>query len=498
MISVPTLTKGEIPIRGLMCVVLLIHLQSYQGVNADVLDPGSVVNDQLNALQVALHQTGVDVAFNLNVNEVARAIPERPRVGMLVDIPSLLMPLSDELDAWEQTYQSQQIGALAFVMGQDHPQGQQRFSSFYEHWLASSAKNRVILSYASRDRETVLRALEVLTGQYSVLHLDFYTVQAHGDSTQPYVEQGGRLYATAGQRWVMDSAHARDIDTQVPEFLYLGESMRRDTHSVINPKSRAIRRLASSEPAVFVKERLGDEFEDSTIPEIIVPGGIALGENAVFDSNIQELQFDGTHLWLVGENGSKGLPTTQLATLKASFDFAARAQVIESDAIVDIDERGKVRVSSALEGTDLGYRMVRVDMEPFNFVTHLDARKSLVIDNSVQFHERENDVEYQVSYEVRFLQADRMRIARTEAAIVYQYRSADDSLVHIDSWGPSASSLEKRTDFIGLGRSINEVADYAAWIALFRNVHDQQLEFTQGRYEFLKIDKAGRSTPSRI
>ena len=91
-----------------------------------------------------------------------------------------------------------------------------------------------------------------------------------------------------------------------------------------------------------------------------------------------------------------------------------------------------------------------------------------------------------------------MRIARTRAAIVYRYLSDGDSVAHIDSWGPDAFRLEGRTDFEGLGASTVAAARYAAWIALFRKVHENGLPFTYGRYEFLKLEKAGRTTPARM
>ncbi len=475
--------------RALSSLIILATALIFQGGVAEVLDPNTAVNDQLKILSADLDRIGVDVAFNLNESSVARRSPQRPRIGMHIDIPSLRMASSAELLMWEQEYQAQRFGTIAFIVENELAAKRQAFSGFYQDWLASAAEHRILLSYALNDEALVREAVALLADRYAVLHVP-------ADGLQ--VEQGGRLFATAGQRWVLDSAAARDVESELPEFQYLGESMRRGTESVINPKARALRRLARAEPAVFLKERLGDEFEASTIPEIIVPGGIALGEKAVFTDIGNELRFDGERLWLNGPQGALALPEATAPLWKASFDFAARAVAIASDAIVDIDERGRVKISSALEDTDLGFRMVRIDLEPFNFVTRLDVQKSVIIDSDVEFRAVANRAQFQVEYEVRFLQSDRMRIARTEAAIVYRYRSEDGSLLHLDSWGPSAFRLEERTDFLGLGASTRELADYAAWVALFRAVHEQQVEFTYGRYEFLKIDKSGRSTPSRI
>ena len=484
--------------RVLLASFLLYQMACFQATEAEVLDPDSAVNDQLRILSAAFDLVAVDVAYNLNVPDLARANPSRPRIGMLADVPSLHMPNSEELEFWEQAYGAKQIGAVAFITGGGQTTSPQSFSSFYQQWQASAARDRLLLTYAAENQDAALQVAQVLSMHYPTRHLNLYASAPSAATPAQQVEEGGRLYATAGQRWVMDSTQARDVQASVPEFAYLGQAVRRGSTSVINPKSRAVRRLAANEPAVFLKERLGDEFEASTIPEIIVPGGIALGEEAVFNGDVKALKFDGDRLWLLSAQGQKILPEADLTTWKAGFDFAARAMAIESDAIVDIDERGRVRISSALEDTDLGFAMVRIDLEPFNFVTRLDVQKSVIIDTQVEFYDDPDSAHFQVEYEVRFLQADRMRIAKTEAAIVYRYMSSDDSVLHIDSWGPSAFSLEQRTDFTGLGNSTEDVAHYAAWIALFRSIHEQKIEFTHGRYEFLKIDKTGRSTPSRI
>ena len=485
--------------RKVACLFYCLVLLGLPVAHGAVLDPESPPQAALAELSAALDAQGLDIAYNLNVAEVARGRPERPRVGILADIPPLLQPLSPELALWEEAFLASEIGAVAFLTGQEVAGRGDDFDNFYEAWLSAPVQQRYLLSYAAADRDSAERVARVLAQGYQVYHVQPHTASEHRLSAAvPGQEFGGRLYATVGQRWVLDTAAARVLGSEIPEFLYLGESLRRNSDSILNPESRAQRRLASSEPTVFLKESLGDEFEASTIPEIIVPGGIALGENAVL-SNVRELVFADARLVLLGEDDVfRPLPEEALEVWKAAFDFSARSNSIGSDAIVDIDERGRVKISRELEDTGLGYDMVHSDTEPFNYVTRLDVRKSVIVDSRVEFINAVANSDFVSEYEVRFLQSDRMRIARTQAAIVYRYRSDNDSTMHIDSWGPDAFKLEGRTDFDGLGISTQRVARYAAWIALFRAVHAQELGFSHGRYEFLKLVKAGRSTPSRM
>lgn len=480
----------------LICCLFLLSLPAAQGA---VLDPDSPAQAVLAELSDALDAEGLDVAYNLNVVDVARGTPERPRVGILADIPALSLPLSPELQQWETALLASELGAIAFVQGQASAGQSDHYDNFYGAWLDAPLQQRYLLSYAAADRVSAERVAKVLAQGYRVFHIQPQGFPQQGASSAvPAQERGGRLYATVGQRWVLDSAAARELNSALPEFLYLGESLRRNSDSVLNPKSREERRIAAAEPAVFLKESLGDEFEASTIPEIIVPGGIALGENAVL-VDVRELRFADASLALVdGAGVARELPREALEIWKAAFDFSARSNRIGSDAIVDIDERGRVKISSALEDTDLGYDLVRIDTEPFNYVTRLDVRKSVIVDSHVEFVSAQSSIDFRSEYEVRFLQSDRMRIARTQAAIVYRYQSASDSTMHIDAWGPDAFKLEGRTDFDALGASTQAVARYAAWIALFRAVHAQELEFSHGRYEFLKLEKEGRPTPSRM
>ena len=62
------------------------------------------------------------------------------------------------------------------------------------------------------------------------------------------------------------------------------------------------------------------------------------------------------------------LPALEAKTLKALWDFVARSIAIKSDAIVDIDEAGRVRISSALRDTDAGFEIMHAYTLPFAYV----------------------------------------------------------------------------------------------------------------------------------
>lgn len=452
-----------------------------------VLDPQSPPEALLQQVAAALDAVGVDIAFNLNLRHVASQDPLRPRIGALADLPPLSFPDTPQLLAWEAAFARGEIAALALLEAEQ----EQGTDAFQQRWLDAPAHMRQLLSFSSADVATATSLQTLLAESHATLLLQ------RVEGQQP-PEAGGRLFATAGRRWVVDSVAARDMALDVPEFSLLGESLQRDSDSVIDPDSRALRRLASGEPAVFLKESLGDEFEASTIPEIIVPGGIAFGENAVLAPENIGLVFADGRMWLHQDGRRLALPQESAEVLKAAFDFAGRSERIGSDAIVDIDERGRVKLSSALKNTELGAAMVRLDLEPFNHVTSLDVLKSVIIDTEVEIEEVQGMAHFATQYEVRFLQSDRLRIARTQAALVYHYDTASQKVTFEDSWGPEAFRLEGRTDFDALGQSTVDAGRYAAWIALFRNVHGNALNFSHGRYEFLKLDKAGRATPTRM
>lgn len=486
--------------RNPLMLVACCTLLAWIPVTADVLDPESPELDILLDLSPRAEKVGLDVAFNLNLREVANPQPQRPILGALIDIPPLARPMSEEIALWEAAFGQGEIGVLALNFGTEAPPLNVTFSAFYAAWLNAKASERVFISYHVADQEAVFALSQELASTHSVLLLSNQElgalVQVDGAVG---AESAGRLFATTGYRLVVDSAQARNYRSDISEFLYLGEAVRRNSNSVINPNSRASRRLATAEPTVFMKESLGDEFEASTIPEIIVPGGIALGEEAVFDDDYIDLVFESDQFFLLDAGGRRfKLPLDDVRIWKASYDLAARLAMIESDAIVDIDERGRVKLSTALTNTDLGGEMIRIDTEPFKHVSRLDVTKSVIIDTEVRFVSNGADMDFETEYEVRFLQADRRRIARTRAAVVYQYLSADGVVERRDSWGPEAFRLVGRTDFQGLGDSTADIAYYAAWVALFRSALDNTIDFSRGRYEFMKIDKSGTSTPSRV
>lgn len=483
------------------CILLGYLLGLALGASGELLDPNGAGHPTLEEWSERLESVGIDTAFNLNARDVVNTALLRPRLGALADLPPLRFPMTPELLLWEQAFSAAEIGAVAFLPAHHLASAgaAQSYPDFYNAWLTVDAEERYFLTFHADDQESAAGVIAALEQDHGLWHL----VALPAASAVEAAEPAGRLYATAGQRWVLDSNPAREYDSEIPEFAYLGEELRRNSSSVVDTESRALRRIASGEPAIFLKESLGDEFEASTIPEIIVPGGIAFGENAVFANEFSSIVFENDRFWLEDGKGQRfSLPGEDAKAWKAHFDFAARSETISSDAIVDIDERGRVKISSALEDTDAGVDMVRIDTEPFNYVQRLDVRKSVIIDTFVRFSAADdkagNTVEFATEYEVRFLQSDRMRIATTQAAVVYRYTSASGQSLFSDSWGPDAFRLEGRTDFAGLGESTANAARHAAWIALFRAVVDNSLDFSHGRYEFMKIDKAGRSTPSRI
>lgn len=303
--------------RHLRLLTVLGLLLAASGIaRADVLDADSPVHPLLESVSSALHDAGFDVAYNLNVPKVANTEPRRPRLGALADLPTLRMPLTPELLEWEAAFTRGEIAALAWLPDRavmPDPDESPDFAQFHAAWLDAPPQERVFISWHIDDAPRMASLQGALLSS-----------QAVGIQPQQ-VEQAGRLYATAGQRFVVDTEAARDYAGAVTEFQLLGEQLRRGSASVLNPESREARRLASREPEVFLKEGLGDEFEASTIPEIIVPGGIAFGEDAVFENEFAQLVFESDRLWLQAADGQRfSLPAEDLDNWKASFDFAAR------------------------------------------------------------------------------------------------------------------------------------------------------------------------------
>jgi chromosome segregation ATPase len=193
----------------------------------------------------------------------------------------------------------------------------------------------------------------------------------------------------------------------------------------------------------------------------------------------------------------------EAATRAESGLNEARNRVLETEeslsrrALELTEVEGNLRLSTMGMATAEG-EIRQLERTLSEKASRLDVLKSVIIDTRVRFDVVEDAMQFATEYEVRFLQSDRLRIARTQAALVYLYESASGAANFEDAWGPEAFRLEGRTDYDGLGASTAEAARYAAWIALFRNVHENTVDFTQGRYEFIKLDKAGGSTPTRM
>jgi len=290
---------------------------------------------------------------------------------------------------------------------------------------------------------------------------------------------------------------ARRYRSEVSELAFLVERARRKSTSLVaGDGNRGDSSLARREPSVFLKETLGDEFNQSTIEAIIVSGGVALGEVASLDFAPADLIFDGEELILVDKIGkSWRLPKIGLADVKALFDYVARSEAINSDAIVDIDGEGRVRIPSALRDTDVGFAIMQADTQPLAFVPNLPVTKSVITDSGVNWQSIAMDEPLQ--FEVRFLSADNMRIAQTRVALDYDYASKKENSEYSDSWGRYVAQLDENLDYSGLGQRLVRVATYAGWVGLFRRLQEDQVSFLRGRYEFMKIDKMGARTPRR-
>jgi len=254
----------------------------------------------------------------------------------------------------------------------------------------------------------------------------------------------------------------------------------------------------STEPANCLNEFLGDEFTQSTIREVIVPGGAALGETAKVGFEISALEFDGQGLLVVDlQNKRWRLPTQDVSITKSLFDFVQRSTQLRSGAVVDIDGEGRVRISSSIRDTDVGYEIMQADTQPFKFVRNLNVSKSVVIDTFVSWKTLSSaDLSFSAEYEVRFLSADNMRIAQTKAALDYAYDSIEQASRYTQAWGSDAGRLNESLDTAGLGNSLNKVAEYSGWVALLRTIKETDINFLKGRYQFMKIDSSGRSTPA--
>lgn len=472
------------------CLICFCGLLMVGTVFADALDTEVNQDPFLQSLTVALSASAIDVVYNLNSRDVIRQRIQRHRLGRFPDLPLNTLPNSHELNSWEAEYQAQQIGGIAILRGEDLAGETRRL--FLLRWLDSGPEHRLFVSFYRQD-EVAAETINSAAGAAGYSTAYFFG----GDD----LTTAGNLYATAAQRLAIDSRSARRYRSDVTEFDYLGKRVRRNSNSLFRENgNRGASSLARREPAVFLKETLGDEFTESTIREIVVPGGVALGETASLTINPSSMIFaDGAIHLRDGDGVDWQLPALQIETQKALFDFVMRSESIRSDSIVDIDAQGRVRISYALRDTDAGYTLLQADAQPFAYVPNLPVLKSVVVDIAVSWFpvRQGNTLQFETSYEVRFLSADNMRLAQTRVALEYEYASLTDTSTYQDSWGRDTRRLHDNLDYAGLGSSMVKLANYAGWIGLFRKLQEDQVSFLVGRYQFMKIDKRGRDTPSR-
>lgn len=480
--------SGSLSGNAKTLLLVLAFLSSPVQLAADSLDEGVREDAFLSTVADALGAYDIDVTSNLNSRDVVGQRIRQPRLGRFPDLPTNSFVSSEEIANWESAYLESELGAVAILIEETALSRQ----DFMERWLQGSAEQRLFVTFHEADLAAAEKLVEVASAYNHSVDL-FFAAQR--------VAAAGELYATAAQRLAIDSRAARRYRTEVTELDYLGERVRRRSNSLfVDDGNRGDASLARREPSVFLKETLGDEFNQSTIEAIIVPGGVALGETADLDFVPRELVFENDALFLLDEDGVPWrLPAIALSEAKAMYDFVARAEAIGSDAIVDIDGDGRVKISSALRDTDAGYAIMHADTQPFEYVPNLPVTKSVIIDMGVDWRQVSVDapLQFEVDYEVRFLSADIMRIAQTRAALEYEYDSAKKTSTYSDSWGRFVGRLDENLDFSGLGESMEGVATYAGWAGLFRRLHEDRVRFLRGRYAFMKIDKTGRKTPIR-
>jgi hypothetical protein len=469
--------------------VAVTLLSCFVQVAADSLDKNVQHDPFLSSLADALGAYDIDVTSNLNSREVLRQRIQNTRLGRFPDISFDNLASSEEIASWETAYRGSDLGGVAILV---NGSAEVSSESFIDRWLQSPGEARLFVTFHADDLAAAEKLAYVATNYGHAVDLAFGVGS---------VNAAAELYATAAQRLAIDSQVARRYRTEVTELDYLGKRVRRKSNSLfVDAGNRGDGSAARSEPAVFLKETLGDEFNQSTIEEIIVPGGVALGEVASLDFVPTELVFHNRELILVDEEGANWtLPEIELADAKALFDFVARSEVIHSDSIVDIDADSRVRISSELRDTDVGFAIMHADTQPFEFVPNLGVTKSVIIDVGVEWRQvaSEQPLQFAADYEVRFLSADNMRIAQTRVALEYEYNSEIKNSYYSDSWGESVGRLDENLDYSGLGESVERVAVYAGWAGLFRRLHEDKVNFVRGRYEFMKIDKSGPKTPIR-
>ena len=483
MKSVPD--SSRLALKVFLAIAVLMPGFAY----GELLAGGENEQGLLPQIAEALDALQIDVLPNLNHRELVRGRHARPRLGGFPDIPLNALPTTQELLQWEQAFELQEIGGLAILL-QPSAMSSDSEETLLQSWLNRKVPERLFVTFAMEDLETAEKIAEV--------------AQAYGHDVAVFrgsnEQLAGNYYSTAARRLAIDSQAARRLDVDVKEVEYLGERVRRNSTSIFRDSTPAGgRNLARAEPSIFLKESLGDEFSESTVREIVVPGGVAFGETARLPEEIEEMQFIAGELRLTAQSGAQWrLPEQEPAVLKALFDFAARSAQIDSDAIVDIDADGRVRISSALRDTDVGYQLMHADTQPFEYVQNLRVTKSVIIDTNVAWEAQNEDaLGFSTEIEVRFLSADNMRLAQTRAALVYGYDGQNQQIEHIENWGLESDRLRENLDYDGLGNEMAAIADYAGWLALLRYAQENQVSFLKGRYEFMKIDKQGQQTPAR-
>ncbi len=516
---------GNLPWLGLLLFCVPVHAQD-------------AVADLFSALADEIPASEIRFLPNLNDREEAAGNPEPPRLGGFADLPPDEYPGSAEIEAWEAAFSAGEIGGLVLhsdsrlypppepdpetgieVIVLDHRSLRHRL----HEWITELDRSRLFVTFAREDRELAARAGRMAQS----VGFDYAIMIQEEDSTAPPIHAGA-FYATAQHRLAIDSRSARRLRTDITEMELLGERARRDSVSVFrDPVNRDERGLSRNEPEIFRKITLGDQFTQPTIEEIIVPGGIALGESAELDFTPVELLFSGANSRLypidpdtgeidrnfgsfrlrgldpdTGEVMMRQLPEDDPKLLKSLFDLARRSSRTRSDAVVDLDIDRRVSISSALRDTDAGYAFLFADTLPFEHLDYLPVTKSVIIDIGVFWNrsgiESSSSQEFETAFEVRFLSADSMRIAQTQLALEYEYDSADGTVRHGGNRGRYGSRLRDSTDVDGLGMGLAELARYAGWVALFRRLEEDAVPFLQGRYGFMKIDKTGRETPGRF
>ncbi len=490
------------------------------------------VADLFSALADEIPASEIRFLPNLNDREEAAGNPDPPRLGGFADLPPDAYPDSAEIEAWEAAALAGEIGGLILFSNKEPPptvpEGYVLIDdsglpvNVLSRWLSNvgitQGRDRIFITFANEDLELANRIREVAAANnYRALSYRFTFAYSDESDRVREVSEAAEFYATAQYRLALDTRQARRLRTDATELELLGERARRNSDSVYrDPANRDIRRLSRNEPEVFRKITLGDEFTQPTIEEIIVPGGIALGESANLDAAPDALIYENGGFTLLqdfdrGTGGAyRRLPAEDPKILKALFDLTRRSIRTRSDAIVDLDAESRVRISSALRDTDAGYDMLFADTQPFAFLDYLPVTKSVIIDTEASWrgepgvggraHMRGESpvLRFATGFEVRFLSADRMRIAQTRLALEYDYDSRTGAVSYDGNWGRDASRLRDGTDVDALGEALGDLARYAGWVALFRYLEEENVPFLRGRYEFMKIDKEGRETPRRF